>query len=147
MSSEVLFKCKIKTTKHGSKKNRKRIYRNRRTGRLFIGQEAATKSTLDQLLSRLQIEKLKSRIDTIECDIQAKIIFYFPQSVYFTKKGHRSSKIADLSNLYQGVEDALQKAKIIKNDSQICSHDGSKRVPCDGTDYWLEIQLLKYLNL
>lgn len=34
----------------------------------------------------------------------------------------------DLSNLYQGVEDAMQKAGIIDDDRQIVSHDGSRKL-------------------
>lgn len=141
--SEVLFKCKFKVQRHGSKKNRKKIYRNRKSGRLFIGQEAATKQLGDSLIDRLNIERLKARIDLIETDVNAKITLYFPKSIFYTKKGQRSAKVGDLSNLVQSVEDALQKAKIIKNDAQICSLDGSSRKPIDGTEYFLAIELTK----
>lgn len=144
--SEVVFKSRFKSQKHGSKKNRKKIFKNFKTGRLFIGSEAKTKELESILIDKLRIEKLKNRLDTITFDVNAKIIFYFPASVYFTKKGHRSNKVADQSNLYQSVEDALQKAKVIHNDSQICGHDGSRRKPCEGTDYWLEIELTKFVE-
>ena len=42
----------------------------------------------------------------------------------FFIKGHRK---IDLSNLYQGAEDALVKAGILENDDLIDSHDGSRR--------------------
>lgn len=38
------------------------------------------------------------------------------------------SAMADLSALYEGIQDVLQKQKIIMNDSQIKSHDGSRCV-------------------
>lgn len=43
---------------------------------------------------------------------------------HFFIKGHRR---IDLSNLYQGPEDALQAAGILKNDEFIAGHDGSRR--------------------
>lgn len=42
----------------------------------------------------------------------------------FFLKGHRR---IDLSNLYQGPEDALQAAGILANDELIAGHDGSRR--------------------
>lgn len=48
----------------------------------------------------------------------------------------------DLSNCYQGPEDALQKAGVIENDKLIRSHDGSRkrfgRQPC------VEIEVYEY---
>jgi len=43
---------------------------------------------------------------------------------HFFLKGHARF---DLSNLYQGPEDALQAAGILKNDEVIAGHDGSRR--------------------
>ena len=143
MNGEILFKAKFKVSKHGSKKNNKRIFRNHATGRQFIGSESKTKFLESQLVSCLMRERFKSRTDLIECDVNAQIIFHFPRSVFFTKAGHRSTKVGDISNLYQSVEDALQKAQIIKNDSLIESHDGSRRVPIDDVEYWLEIVLTR----
>ena len=45
---------------------------------------------------------------------------------HFFLKGFRE---IDLSNLYQGPEDALQAAGILKNDKFIAGHDGSRRHP------------------
>lgn len=92
-----------------------------------------------EMCQRLMIEKLKARIDTITCDINLKLIFYFPKTVYFTKKGERNQKLPDLSNLYQGPEDCLQKMQIINNDNQVISHDGSRRAWINDSQYWLEI--------
>ena len=42
---------------------------------------------------------------------------------------YRFGKIqVDLSNLYQSLEDALEKAQVIKKDFQVSSHDGSRRI-------------------
>ena len=127
--------------RHGSKKNRKRIFKQPKTGRLFIGAEESTKLLETQLINAFKIAKWKQKIDCIECDINAQIVFYFPKSIFYTQKNVRSAKVADISNLYQSVEDALQKSEVIKNDSQIESHDGSRRRPIDGSEYWLEVVL------
>lgn len=110
---------------------------------MFIGSEIKTKALENSLTNRLMVERLKQRIDTIDCDINAKFTFYFPETVFFTAKGPRSQKIGDLSNLCQLVEDALTKSKVIKDDSFICSLDGSSRQPIQGNNYFLEIELTK----
>ena len=51
-------------------------------------------------------------------DEPVEVCFIF----YISKKGK-----FDLSNLYQGIEDALVKAQILKDDSLIESHDGSRK--------------------
>ena len=141
--SEVLFSCKIQVPKHGIKKNSKEIRMNFKTKQRFIGSNNRVLNTQKYLLTKLQIEKLKKRLDCISCDINIAMIFYFPKTVFYTKKNDRSKLIADLSNLYQLVEDCLQKIKIIENDSLICSHDGSARKPIDDNNHWLEIIISK----
>ncbi len=49
-----------------------------------------------------------------------------PVEVCFTFYIERKGKY-DLSNLYQGPEDALVKAQILEDDSLIESHDGSRK--------------------
>jgi Holliday junction resolvase RusA-like endonuclease len=96
--------------------------------------------------SKLAIEKLKQRIDDpIDCDIHAQFTFYFPESVYYTKKGDRSAKLPDLSNLYELPQDVMQDMGIIKNDTLICSHDGSRREAVEGSNYYLEIILRRFV--
>ncbi len=48
---------------------------------------------------------------------------------YISKKGKH-----DLSNLYQGIEDALVDAQILEDDSLIESHDGSRKHIGDEAD-------------
>lgn len=126
MSNE-LFKCIIELDRFPIKKNNKAIFRNKSTGRAFIASNSKAQALMNQLNAKLLQEKLRAGIDTITCDVKVSMQFYYPQSVYFTKQGKRSNKVADLSNLYQSVEDGLQKVGIIANDSLICSHDGSFR--------------------
>ena len=143
---EILFKCIIEVTRHGVKKNGKQIFKNRATGQRFIASNSKSKHLENLLNAYLLREKLKARLDTIDCDINACMIFYYPESVYFTKAGKRSNKVADLSNLYESVQDAMQKVGIIRNDSLICGHDGSKRLPISDNKYFLKIELTKVVE-
>ncbi len=143
--SEILFKCRFKVPRHASKKNEKEpgISRNH----IYIRQKAKSRYAEQRMLHSLFIEKLKQRIDQpIENDISIKFTFYFPETIYYTKKNQRSKKLPDLSNLYQLPEDVLQKAKIILNDTQIENHDGSRRLPISGTEYWLEIEIRNFIS-
>lgn len=51
----------------------------------------------------------------------------------------------DASNLYQGPEDVLQEARIIENDYQIVSHDGSRRLR-DAANPRVEITLTEVVE-
>jgi|GEM_PF-3475371 len=65
------------------------------------------------------------RPKTITVPIHAKFTFTGPWI-------RGSGNVPDLSNLYCGPEDWLQKARIITDDNQIESHDGSRRIyACD----------------
>jgi Holliday junction resolvase RusA-like endonuclease len=140
----ILFSCKFKTIKHGILKNNKQIFLNKKTGARFITSSQNSKTSEQWLLSKLQLEKLKNKIDEpINCDINAQYTFYFPESIYYTKKGQRSLKLPDLDNLFGLVNDCLQKAEVISNDTIIGGFDGSRRKPIKGSEYFLEIILSK----
>lgn len=142
--SEVLFRCRVQVPKHGVKKNSKEIRFNRRTKRRYIGSNDNVLLCERWLLQRLQLERLKQKLDEpITADINAKFTFYFPSSVYYTKKGARNKNLADQSNLYELPQDVMIKAGIIDDDNIIVSHDGSRRKPIDGPNYFLEIELTK----
>lgn len=138
---KVLFYTKFPVPYHGIKKNSKQIAYNRKTNKTFIRSSDKALFLQKWLIQKLTAEKLKKRIDTISQDISIKFIFYFPESIYYTKQGIRSKKVADISNLYQLPEDVLQKVGIIENDSQIESHDGSRRRPINDNTAWLEIEI------
>jgi Holliday junction resolvase RusA-like endonuclease len=141
--SEVVFSCFIPVGRHSSKKNEKKPMMNRGTGRFFVGKAAKAKISEDWLMNKLQIERLKQRVDLIDFDINVKFTFYFPKTVFFTKTGERSKRLPDLSNLYELPADVLQKVRIISNDTLIVSHDGSRREPIEGNQYFLRIELTK----
>jgi len=143
LSLWVLFDCTIQVSRHSSKKNEKIARRNAKTNKLFIGKSSKALHCEQWLLHKLMIERLKQRIDKIECDINAEFVFYFPKSVYYTKEGVRSRKLPDLSNLYELPQDCLQQTLIILNDTQIVSHNGSRRESSEASFYSLRIILSK----
>lgn len=57
----------------------------------------------------------------------------------FGFKNHQHE--ADLSNLYEGIQDALQKAGVLVNDKLIYGHDGSRKV--FGIDEGVSVQLIR----
>lgn len=141
--SEVLFKCIFAVGRHSSKKNEKRARMGQKG--MYIAASHAAKVSAEMMISRLNVEKLKQRIDEpIECDIHAQFIFYYPESVFYVKSGKRSKTLGDLSNVIELPQDILQKVGIIANDTQICSLDGSRREPVEGSGYFLEIILRKF---
>lgn len=155
----ILFQACFRVPRMAASKNEKTIRMNRGTGQRFIGKHDKTIECQEWILSHLNVERIKQRIDSpILCDLNAEFTFYFPKSVYFTKKDVRSKTLPDLSNLYELPQDCLQynfcklnkkhpqfkEIKIIGSDSQICSHDGSRRLPIDGTDYYLKIVLTEF---
>ncbi len=138
---QIIFHCLIQVPRHGIKKNSKRIFKNFKTGKPFITSSQDAKASELILTRKLTIEKIKNKIDTITQDINVAYTFFYPETVYYTKQGIRSKKVGDLSNLIETPSDALQKAKIIENDSIICSLDGSKRMPIKDNNHWLEIKI------
>lgn len=141
--SETLFKCKIQVPKHSIKKNSKQIFQNKATGKRFIASNSKAQYLENYLTHQLLIQKLKQRLETIEFDLSASFKFYFPENVYLTKLGKRSHRVADLSNLLEAPQDALQKAKVILNDSLICELNDCKRLISGDSFFYLEIELKK----
>lgn len=137
----IIFKCLVEVNKHGVLKNSKRILKKWSSEQRFIGKSENAEYAQKYLNAVLMREKLKSRVDTIDFDVNVKFVFHYPTSVYFTKAGKRSNKVGDLSNLYELPQDCLQKVGILANDSLIVSHDGSRRAPIEGVKYMLEIEI------
>jgi Holliday junction resolvase RusA-like endonuclease len=107
---------------------------------MFIGKSSKAKFAEDWMIRKLS-EARKSLDKSITCDINAKMLFYFPKDIFTTKKGDRSKKLNDLSNLIELPADVMQKVSIINNDQQIVSLDGSRRIESPDEHYWLEITL------
>lgn len=139
----IIFHCKINVENHVVKKNNRPIYKNKATGKVFLGKSTRLVSAENNLIMELRRAWFNSPDfpkTPIEYPINVKMIFWFNDKEFFTKKGKISKHIPDLSNLYQLVEDCMQKASIIENDHWISGHDGSRRKPTLDHSY-LEITI------
>lgn len=128
---------------HVSKKNNRPIFRNRGTGVHFIGKGDHLRNAEAHMILELKMQRIAQNVlDPIEDRIWTIFHFYFKKEDYFTKKGAISLNLPDLSNLYELPQDCLQKAGIILNDTQIESHDLSRRLYSDNPR--LDIFIIKY---
>jgi Holliday junction resolvase RusA-like endonuclease len=141
--SEVLFYAEFIVPNHSSKKNGKQISFNKKTGRNFIRSNDKVLNAQSVILNKLNKLKADTSFKTITDDVIAEFVFWFPENVFYTKKGLRSKTLNDLSNLYEQAQDCLQRAGIIENDTQIVNHGNSHRRPTKGDQFWLEIKLIK----
>jgi Holliday junction resolvase RusA-like endonuclease len=117
-TGNVLFECEI-PGRPIIKKNTQRIIR--RGGKTFAIYSPRFKAWLEDALFHLKQSKTRrSSIYTGEC--MAEYVFYFKN-----RQGE-----ADVSNLIEGVQDALATAEIIENDKQIVQL--SARKIFDGTE-------------
>lgn len=138
-NQELLFYARFEVEKHVTKKNSRQIFK--RAGKPFLGKNQALRDAENYMLQKLRVQKDALGLnEPLGCDMHAVFVFGF--SDYFTKKGQRSLRLGDLSNLYQLPEDCLEKAEIIKNDSLICSHDLSRRLPSKKNE--IALFILKY---
>lgn len=136
-----LFHAVIPVDRHIVKKNSRPIWRGR------LGKSMALRNA-ENTLTLAIIQEMKS-IDNnqmnypITTDVSAKITFYFPTKRFFTKEGKRNKKLPDISNLYELVQDCLQKAGVLFDDNQIDNHDGSRRKPWPSERYAVAIELFE----
>lgn len=137
---EILFQALIAVPSHYTKKNSKQISRNRKTGKRFIRSSNKAQLCESQLAWKLaRLKKLTPNQLAISCPINLQCVFHYKK----TKSGKPTKRVADLSNLLQGPEDALQKAGIILNDKLIESFDGTRRI-YDADKTMLEIIITKF---
>ena len=133
----ILFYAEIDVHKHVVKKNNRDIFKNKRTGRVFPGKSNELRNMEAQLF--FEIKRKWHGGAPIKKYINAKFTFVFTEEKFYTKKSVINKALPDMSNLYQIVEDCLQKAGVIYNDHFIASHDGSRR--CSGNETKLIIEL------
>lgn len=110
-------------------KNTKRIFRNRKTGKPFIAKSQQATDWMTSAIEQLR-HQWRSKEPLPKKPIHTKMLFYLP-----------TRDTSDLSNLYQGTEDALQKAGVIANDYWIASHDGSRRIKDNNETPRVEVTL------
>lgn len=133
----IIFKASLKVHRHYVLKNNKQIVFNRKTRRPFIKSSNEVVEAKEYLVNIFR--SIHEGRPPISQYVNLKCLFYFPQDVFFNKKKERSKKVADISNLYQIVEDALEEAGVIENDRLIESHNGSLRLQCN--EFKLEVEL------
>ena len=96
-----------------SKKNTHMIRRHK--GKTWISPNKAYQEWEEIAALQLRNQAMQYEIREITKPVHCKFLIY------------RATKIkADRLNLYQSVEDALEKAGVIEDDFQIVSHDGSR---------------------
>lgn len=140
LKGQILYHANIEVQSHVVKKNGRNIKVSKRLTksgkkRMFPGKSGKLIGAENWM--RLNLPKLKTPITS---DIWAIFHFYFED--YYTKGGVRSKNLPDLSNLYELPQDIMQSIGVYENDTQICSHDLSRRLP--GLQNRLEIFLLKF---
>lgn len=138
----VLFYAMIPVDRHVSKKNSRPVYS--RGGRPFIGKSDLLRTAEEHLVGALKDRLPDLKGEMIKGSIHCTFVFGIEKGQYYTKKGIRSMKLPDLSNLIQLPEDALQKAGIIENDTNILSLDGSRRIPSNSN--YIEITIRPFLG-
>lgn len=130
----ILFKCTI-PGRVGIKKNGKNVFK--RGNRTFVLSSNAFKAW--ERHATVYILQSKIRAQTV-LPIQTPVIL----TCRFYAPNHHGE--ADLSNLYQGIEDLLEKLEIIDNDKLIYSHDGSCKI-FGAQDFRVEIEIKPFTPL
>lgn len=133
----IIFNASLKVHRHYVLKNNKQIVFNRKTRRSFIKSSDEVLEAKDYLVNVFR--SIHDGKPPISQYVSLKCLFYFPKEVFFNKKGERSKRVPDTSNLYQIVEDALEEAGVIENDRLIEDHNGSRRLV--GDEFRLEVEL------
>lgn len=149
-SSETLFHAYLPVRDHVVKKNSKVIgYRRTNRGRIspFIrssSKQISAQSSMVLDLQRYARNSIYHELLTKPIDSPVWIVlhFFYCNERYYTKKGIRTLKLPDLSNLYELPQDALTKANIISDDKIIRSHDLSRILPWH--ENALEIWIMPY---
>lgn len=126
----VLFRAFVEVDKHVTKKNSKNAYYNKATGRAWVTRSNDAIKAQNYLEAQLASQRNRQlQGQTITGEIQVTLIFKFKD--FYTAKMRRNRKIPDLDNLLCLPLDALVKAKIIEDDCDVMSLDGSRRLPGD----------------
>jgi len=112
--SEVLFQCRI-NGRARSKKNSKQLFKNKKTGKMFITSSDLYKKWA--LFASCYIERAKT-IETIDYPCNLSVV------AYYSNRKHQQ----DLDNVIASVCDVLEDCGIIKNDNLFYSYNGSLKV-------------------
>lgn len=117
----LLFRLVIPVEKHFSKKNAKTIryrWKGGQRGSPFLGATNEAAMAERVLVSHMQAgERFSSVSHPISLPMLA--VFKFKFTDFYTVKGEINRRAMDLTNVIQGVEDALQKSEVILDDALI----------------------------
>ncbi|MBA3756272.1 MAG: RusA family crossover junction endodeoxyribonuclease, partial [Nitrosomonas sp.] len=101
--------------------NSRPIFKNKKTGRPFLGKSADLRECENTLLRELRERAAQHGIlKPLSHRLHALFIFGFPPEHFYTKRLTENRRLGDCSNLSQIVEDSLQKAGIIADDFYLC---------------------------
>lgn len=109
----ILFNCTLKGRTRILKNSKKLIKVGKR--RIPIPSDQYKRWAL---FASIFIAKAKTNKTPIDHPVNLKCVFYL--------KNHQHE--ADLSNMYQGIEDILEDCGVLKDDKLIHSHDGSRKI-------------------
>lgn len=149
----LLATFSIDVQSHVVKKNNRPIMQAFRPGggrRPLIGKSAKLVSAENHLSLEIKRQAVRQQlVSPLKCRLWVIFHFYFTEDAFFChdKKGNPLKDkvqltLPDLSNLYELPQDCLQRCGVIYNDSQIESHDLSRRLV--GPKNKLEIFILRY---
>lgn len=119
-SAQCIFKTTVQVAKHATKKNHRPIFKNKRTGKSFLGKSQYLRDAenlLVQILRRRAFDygleqPLAGRMYTV-------LLFGFTQNDFYTKQGTEKLTLGDCTGLADTVMDALQTSGIVKNDATL----------------------------
>ena len=86
-----------------------------KTGKPFMYTSSAYELWESDVSTALSVQRIESEYPCVDYECWARILIY-----------RQYNRLADLSNLIQSIEDALQRAGCIENDRLIRSLDGSR---------------------
>ncbi len=124
----ILFRTILEVESHVVKKNSKQSFFSPKTGRSWVKRSDKAIAAQNYLEAALTSERRRQLNNaTIDGDIQITLLFRFKD--FYTKTMSRNKKLPDLDNLLCLPLDALSKSQVILDDSNVCSVDGSRRLP------------------
>ncbi len=128
-----LYQCTI-PGRAGIKKNSKRIVRNGR--RTFAVPSDTYKAWESKACTYVKRAMIGMQLP-ITVPVNMRAIFYFENHAHEP----------DLSNLYQGIEDVLEKCGVILNDKLIYGHDGSRKMFGEESRVEIKLQEMRLHNI
>lgn len=122
----ILFECTLKGRTRILKNSKKIIKVGKR--RIPVHSDQYKRWAI---FAAIFITKAKTNKTPIDKPVNLKCLFYL--------KNHQHE--ADLSNMYQGIEDILEECGVLENDKLIHSHDGSRKIFDPNEEERVEITL------